>query len=69
MNRTKSPALTTGAMISTLCFGAAALAMADAATTEQGLRAAALWACAAASGAGALRHQIARAAAWLRTRA
>ncbi|MCT4682969.1 MAG: hypothetical protein N4A39_04485 [Roseicyclus sp.] len=60
--------MTTGAMISTLCFAAAALGLADAALEAEGARALALGACAIAAGAGALRFQIAAAAAWFRER-
>ncbi|PWK60406.1 hypothetical protein [Roseicyclus mahoneyensis] len=58
--------LTTGAMISTLCFAGAGLALADAAAQAEGLRAAGLWLTAVASGAGALRFQIARVVGWFR---
>jgi len=59
----------TGAMISTLCFAGAALALADAALAAGGLRSLGLWACCMAAAAGALRFQIARALGWIRTRA
>lgn len=65
-NDTTRPKMTTGALISTLCFAGAGLALADAAAQAEGWRALGLWASAAASGAGALRFQIARAAARLR---
>lgn len=60
------PQMTTGALISTLCFAGAGLALADAAAQAEGWRALGLWACAIAAGAGALRFQIARAIAWVR---
>jgi hypothetical protein len=63
---TPRPQMTTGAMISTLCFAGAALALADAATQAEGWRAAGLWASATAAAAGALRFQIARALGWVR---
>lgn len=71
MTDTNRPAArpSTGALISTLCFAGAALALADAALGADGLRAIGLWACGAAAAAGALRFQIARALAWIRTRA
>lgn len=59
------PQMTTGAMISTLCFVGAALALADAATRTEGLRAVGLWTTAVAAAAGAARYQIARLIDWL----
>jgi hypothetical protein len=60
------PQMTTGALISTLCFAGAGLALADAAAQADGWRALSLWACAIAAIAGALRFQIARILAWVR---
>ena len=60
------PQMTTGALISTLCFVGAALALADAAAQADGLRALGLWASAGTAGAGALRYQIARLIDWFR---
>ena len=65
MTPTKAPP-GTGAMISTLCFAAAALALADAALQADGLRTAGLWACSLAAAAGALRHPLARLVARVR---